>query len=239
MTKLSSILWTIILIVVMVLSTTYLFQIFIILLLPVRVSITQQLSLYGWLVLGMALYSIFQRFFHKNIKFLETVSHEWSHTIVALLTFRRVHSFHAEEGTGMVYTSGPETFSHIPLSLAPYCLPVVTYLLLAIRCLVSIYSLWIFDILVGITLCFYLYCFKHQTGSYQTDINRYPLHVSYLFIWTCRIINTAIILVSFFPNYNVFTSFWRFISTTFDYLVLSINWLIGLFSVEEISLTFG
>lgn len=229
MTKLSCTLWTLFVLILLVITGCYLFHILGILLFPTRVTVMQQLSLYQWVALGMLIYDIFQLCVRKNIEFLETMSHEWTHIFVAMLFLRRVHSFHAEERTGLVQTSGRDPISHVPQSLAPYCLPVITYLLLAVRCLIAESGLWIFDILIGITLSFYLFCFEHQTGSYQTDINRYPLFFSYLYIWTCRLLNTAIILVAFFPQYNVFTSFWRFLTTAFDYLCMVFQWVVALF----------
>ena len=53
-----------------------------------------------------------------------------THTVVAQLLFRRVHSFHAAEDGGLVSTSGSLGRGMIPMSLAPYCLPIFTYLLL-------------------------------------------------------------------------------------------------------------
>lgn len=229
MNKFVCTLWTLVLLLVLVSSGIYLYQMVCIILFPTRVTLLQQLSLYQWVALGILIYAIFQLLVRKNIEFLETMSHEWNHIFVAMLFLRRVHSFHAEENSGVVRTSGHEALSHVPQSLAPYCLPVITYLLLALRCLITEQGLWIFDIVIGISLCFYFYCFAHQTGNHQTDINRYPLFFSYLYIWTCRIVNFAVIFVAFFPRYNVFTSFWRLVTTSYDYLVFAFQYVVSLF----------
>ena len=160
----------------------------------------------------MFVYALIHVYVKKNIIWIETFSHELTHIVVALLMFRRIHSFHAEEGSGNVTTSG-NNYQHAlaPMSLAPYCLPIFTYLLLSIRCLMDFHGVWIFDILIGITISFHYFCFKSQTGSFQTDINSYPLYFSYSYIGTAHLINFCIIWVAFFPQYNLYTSLWRYV----------------------------
>ncbi len=76
-----------------------------------------------------------RRFLNKNALWLETFTHELTHIVVAMLFLRKVHSFHAEEGFGVVYTSGQSNNMIPPMALAPYCLPIYTFLLLSVRCL--------------------------------------------------------------------------------------------------------
>ena len=199
-------------IIVLILTIPYFIKICGILFFPKNVTVLQQLSLYQWVTIGFLAFSVLRCFMNKNIIWLETFSHELTHIVVALLFFRKVHSFHAEEGSGVVYTSGNNGMI-VPMALAPYCLPIFTYLMLSIRCILDFHGMWIYDMLIGATLSFHTFCFIHQTGSYQTDINQYPLLFSYAYIYTARVVNFCIIIVSFFPNYNVFTSLWRYITT--------------------------
>lgn len=216
MNKVSYFTWMAVLVVLLLLTLPYIYVIFSIIFMNSRgVSILRQLSLYQWVAIGFISYYIFHHFIHKNIAWLETQSHEWSHSIVAMLFLRRIHSFVAEEGQGGVYTSGKSSLGLIPMTLAPYCLPWVSYLLLAVRPLIEFHGNWIFDILIGISLAFHCLCFKSQTGSYQTDINQYPLSFSFFYIWVARVINMLVIIVAFFPRYNVFTSFWRLVTSIF------------------------
>ena len=186
----------------------------------------QQLSLFQWAAVGFVSYSIIRRFLNKNILWLETFTHELTHIVVAMLFLRKVHSFHAEEGSGVVYTSGQSNNMIVPMALAPYCLPIYTFLLLSVRCLMNFHGMWIYDIIIGVSLSFHVNCFIHQTGKYQTDINQYPLLFSYLFINVARLINVCIIVVAFFPSYNVFTSFWRCAVTIFDNAVGALGFVI-------------
>lgn len=206
------ILYSLLTALLLLVTLPYLWKIFSILFLNKNMSILGQLSLFKWAACGAVAYLVFKRFATKNITFFETFSHELTHIVVALMFFRKVHSFNANEGDGVVSTSGKNSIGLIPLALAPYCLPIFTYMLLFVRCLIGAEGLWVFDIFVGFSLAFHLGCFVHQTGNYQTDINQFPSYFSYLYIATMLIINLCIITVAFFPHYNVFTSFWRYVT---------------------------
>lgn len=209
--KFKYILWSLLLLALLALTLPYAFEVVCIILHPKgSVTILRQLALYQWVAVGMVAYHVVHKFVKNNIKWMEVFSHELSHTIVAMFLFRRIHSFQAEEREGVITTSGTEFSRMALLSLAPYCLPIFTLFLLALRGLISDGGFWIFDILVGITLMFHLYCFHSQTGKHQTDINRFPLFYSYLFIWVVRVLVFCIIWVSFFPQENnLFYSTWR------------------------------
>lgn len=205
MSKKVYILWMIALTVIAVLLMPYIYEIFRIIFLSPKKSITTQLSIYQWVAVGFVAYCIFHKYVSLNMTWLETDSHEKIHGIVGWLFGRRIHSAHSEEGSGCIYTSGNNFWSRwglLPMSFAPYCLPLWTYSILWLRPLIGYQSLWIFDILVGITLAFHYYCFKNQTRSNQTDINQYPLSFSYTYIYLARIINGLIIIVMFFPQSN-------------------------------------
>lgn len=193
----------IVLTIIFLLIVPYVYEIFWIIFINRKISVISQLGIYQWAAVGFVAYCIFHKHVRLNIEWLETDSHEKTHGIVGWLFGRRIHSAHSEEGSGCIYTSGNNVFSRwgmLPMSLAPYCLPLWTYSILWIRPLIGYHGLWIFDILVGITLAFHYFCFKFQTRSNQTDINQYPLSFSYVYIYLARIINGLIIIVMFFPQ---------------------------------------
>ena len=189
-------------IILLCLTLPYLWNIIEVIFFSKRVTLLVQLDMYKWVAVGFVLLAVARRFFRKNLLFLETFSHELTHMVVAHVFGRRVHSLHVDEGSGAVYTSGTHQYTLVPVALAPYCLPIFTYLLLSIRWMINPNGVWIYDILIGMTICFHFYCFKSQTGRHQTDINQYPLSFSFLYIITALIINACIILPSFFPNMN-------------------------------------
>ncbi len=210
--------------ILLLLSIPYLLQILSIIFFPKHISVLRQLSVFQWVGLGIVAFAFMHAFVKKNMIWLETFSHELTHIIVAFLFFRRIHSFHAEEGSGEVCTSGNHNYGIAPMALAPYCLPIFTYLLLSVRPLMDFHGMCIYDVLIGMTICFHFFCFKHQTGKYQPDINQFPLSFSYLYIWTARLINFCIIWVAFFPNYNVYTSFWRYVTSLWGNGVSLVEW---------------
>lgn len=159
--------------------------------------VSKSYKLYLWLSVGIVAFTIIRRlpFLRINAKWFETWTHELTHTIVGLLFFQKIHSFRAGDGEGEIYHSGH--FSrNIFISLAPYCLPVYTYLFCIMRLLSASKSLWIFDLLIGLTLAFHAACFKKQTRSYQTDIKEYGLITSYLFISSFLLFNATIVLLT-------------------------------------------
>lgn len=187
--------------VLLLLTLPYLFDILKIIFF--KGNVFSQLEMYKWAFVGIILYYFIRKYVMKNVLFYETWSHEHTHLLTAWFFNRRIHSIHIENtGSGVIFTSGNNNYTLIPVALAPYCLPILTYALLIFRFLLKFRGMWIYDILIGMTLCFHYYCFKTQTRSYQTDINQYPLTMSYYYIFVFWIINTCIILTSFFPNMN-------------------------------------
>ena len=154
--------------------------------------------IYKWVGLGIAIYFTLSiiRLFNKNLEWLRTFSHELSHTVVGLMFLRKIHSFEAGQGEGVISHSGGLRFGTIFISLAPYCLPLFTYMLLFMRELGATSSLYIFDIMIGITLAFHIGCFRRQIGTHQTDITSVGVFKSYLFILAMWIVNLTIILLS-------------------------------------------
>lgn len=202
MSKLTYLISMMVLAVVLILTIPYLWYLLGAIFCPENNTLWEQLEMFKWAAVGFAAFAVARRYIKNNILFAETFSHEVTHTFVAILFNRRIHSFHAEGGTGSIYTSGKRHYSLVPIALAPYCFPIFTYFLLAFRWMMDFHGLWIFDIIIGITLCFHFYCFQTQIGNYQSDISQYPLLFSYTYIVTMWIINLCIILPAFFPNMN-------------------------------------
>lgn len=166
------------------------------------------LEMYKWTAIGAVIFLVLKRFwFSKNLQWFEVFTHELTHTIVSLLTFRKMSNFQAGERSGAVYTSGG-SLSGILVSLAPYCLPIYSYFLLMLRPIIANEGLWIYDILLGITLAFHASCFASDTRNYQTDINQYPFFFSYSYIAAALLFNLNAILVSYWTSKNIFTAWW-------------------------------
>ncbi len=131
------------------------------------------ISRYQWMLYGMGIYFVIRMipFYERNEQWLQTFSHELSHTVVGMMFFQKIHSFHAEENQGIVWRSG-RPIGDIFISLAPYCLPIFTYAFLLLRIIGADKMLYVFDLFIGFTLAFHLVCFWKQTRPYQTDIQQ-------------------------------------------------------------------
>ena len=164
---------------------------------------------YQYVGMGMAGYFVITLIgvFRKNLEWMRTFSHELTHTVVGMMFLRKIHSFEAGVGSGVMSHSGGLRFGTIPISLAPYCLPIFTYLLLFLRVLGDQSSLYIFDIMIGVTLAFHIGCFRSQIGLHQTDITGVGVFRSALFIVTMWIVNLSVLLLSI--RYGVFEAFKR------------------------------
>lgn len=90
--------------------------------------VCNHISRYQWMLYGMVGYFVIRMIpsVSRNEKWLQTFSHELSHTIVGMMFFQKIHSFHAEENHGVVWRSG-RNIGGIFIGLAPYCLPIFTY----------------------------------------------------------------------------------------------------------------
>jgi len=158
----------------------------------------------------------------SNFGITKTLAHEMAHTILAIICLHRVSEIRANTKSGYIMRTGMESMSSPFITLAPYYLPYATFLLFAFRLLITPEYLWIFDIVAGITLGFHICCFYEQTGSYQTDISKYPVFFSYAFIAFFHIINMAIILgaCTFESNsgapLNLHGSVWHLLCSAFD-----------------------
>jgi hypothetical protein len=114
--------------------------------------------LFKWFGIGLLAYMVVRRLLRKNEEWFATFIHELTHAMVSILFFRKIHSFHAEEGVGQMSSSSGR-FGNIFITLAPYCLPILTFLFLFLRLLAAQEALFVFDILIGFTMAFHIYWF--------------------------------------------------------------------------------
>lgn len=181
------------------------------------------MGIYWWFGVGMAIYPLarwllVRKGWAKKRSFtdMETLAHEFSHWLVGKLMGRRMHSFHAEEETGVVMSSGKE-WSRPFMSLAPYTVPYLTLFLLAFRAITVPQNAWLFDIITGMTFGFHLVCFATQTRNYQTDINRFAtMWFPYLYIAVWAVFNFVLMAVTFWASKNFFKALWWIVASLFS-----------------------
>lgn len=200
MPKRSLIIWILILTVVMSLTIPYAW--YLLKVIFVRKNVLYQLEIFKWVAIGFAVFAILRRYTKGNLEFAETFSHKLTHTIFAVLFNLQVVEFHTNQRTGYMMAAQRNVYKAVPISLAPYCFPLFTFILLSFRWLMDFHCVWIYDILIDGSLCFHYFCFKTQIGNHQSDINQYPLLLSYSHIVTSWLIAFCVIVPSFFPNMN-------------------------------------
>ena len=157
------------------------------------------LSAYKWFFIGMGVCFLLRiiPFFREIGGTLETLSHELTHMVVGILFFKRVKSLKVNsDGSGEVWHSGKNAFGNTCISLAPYTLPLFTYILLLISLMIADKSMYLFHIFIGFTFAFHLICFALQTRLKQTDIKKCGYLRSFVFIALFLMFNIAVVLFS-------------------------------------------
>lgn len=231
MSRIAYTLWIVVVAILLLLTVPYLLRMLGVIFVPSGISVWRQLTVFQWVGAGIAIYAVVYNILpqrsalRNNLLWFETFTHELTHTVVAIMLLREVHSFHAEKSSGVITSSGRIDWLRPVVSLAPYCLPIYTYPLLALRSMMDFHGLWIFDIIIGMTIAFHIVNFWKDTSPRQPDINQHPFVFSYLYILTALCINLAIIWVAFFPHYNVFTSLWRLLCAQWGNLIAVFQWI--------------
>ena len=159
---------------------------------------------YAWMLAGMAACAAlsFIPTINKNTGVIRIFTHELTHTVVCLMFFRKIHAFSVSHEGGAVQHSGGSR-GDIFISLAPYCLPIYSFAFAIIRLMSSESSLFIFDILIGLTLAFHIICYAKETRPKQTDIKRSGYLRSLLFIPTALFFNLSILLLTVSSDFGV------------------------------------
>ena len=205
----------------------------------VNASMNQLYSGYLWMGVGFIVYLIFHKFFfRKNIDIMQTMSHEGAHMLIGALFLRRkIYQFNAKSADSLSY--GDNTFGFVSSSrkgnyisimstLAPYMLPYLTFLLLLFRLMIKNDCLPIVDVIIGFSLMFYIFCWKKDTRSDQSDIRLCGVFLSYLYIATFLLFNISLIIYSVSGGIsqpmNIFGAIGHYFTQTWN----DINWVIDL-----------
>lgn len=169
---------------------------------------------FQWLGYGFIGYFILHRlkFIAQNEQWLRTHSHEFTHAIVGMFLARKIHSLQANESNGVVYHSGGR-FGDVFISIAPYCLPLLTYCILFFRIFGDHKLYYVFDLFVGLTLAFHVSCFWRDTGFHQSDLKKHGKFKSLILIIALWLFNSAVVLLSIKCGLkdaivNIFCNFW-------------------------------
>ena len=173
-----------------------------------------RLWLHGNLSAGFAIFFVLFLIprIRSNTHWMMKFTHEFTHLVFALLFFRKIHRFKVDAKDSHVAYSGG-WYGYIPITLAPYCVPLFTLALLPWRFTTgNPYYLAAIDILIGFSYAFHVCCWIKQTRLHQTDITGPGTLRSLLVIALFHILNFCLIVLT--PSSGVVLAlkrvFWEF-----------------------------
>ena len=116
-----------------------------------------------------------------NLNWFMKFTHELTHTLVALVFFRKIHEF-VVRGRECFVRYDPPKIGYIPITLSPYCIPIYTFMLFPFRFAGDSHYMIIFDFLIAFTYAFHAHAFIKQTRFRQPDIENCGIARSVTFI---------------------------------------------------------
>ena len=140
----------------------------------------------------MLLYVILLR---KRMRFWETLSHELTHAVFAVLFFKKVGAILAthDEGGVTVYSAKNSNFI---IRLTPYFFPLFLVLLLVLGVLTNGMVFHNFQIILGVVAAFQFCTILRDLRPYQTDLQAQGLFFSYIFIFLMNMIVISCVIIS-------------------------------------------
>lgn len=135
----------------------------------------------GFIAYGLFLISMIIPRVRHNLNWFMKFTHELTHTLVAVLFFAKIREFVVRDRECYVnYQAGP--VGYVPITLAPYCIPIYTFMLFPFRFAGDSHYMIIFDFLIAFSYAFHLHSFIKQTRFSQPDIEGCGLARSTTFI---------------------------------------------------------
>lgn len=153
--------------------------------------------LYWFLLGGILSYCIIILIphFRKNINWWMKFTHELTHTLVALMFFRKVKTFVVKDNDCYVsYTPG--YIGYTPITLSPYCIPIFTLMIFPFRYMGENSFMYVFDILLGFTYAFHIHSAILQTRFSQSDIQNCGKFRSAVFIALMHLFFASLLIVT-------------------------------------------
>lgn len=147
---------------------------------------------------GFAAYAVFLLFLispkvRHNLDWFIHFTHELTHTLVALLFFRRIEEF-LVSGRDCHVKYQKSRIGYVPITLSPYCIPIYTFMLFPFRYFGASQYMFAFDVMIAFTYAFHLHSFIRYTRYSQSDIEGCGLSRSTAFIAFVHFAVLALIL---------------------------------------------
>ena len=157
---------------------------------------------YVGLLVGFVAYGVFAislatfRISH-NLKWFMKFTHELTHTLVALLFFKKISEFVVRGRECYVnYKMGKYGIGYTPITLSPYCIPIYTFMIFPFRFAGDAHYMIIFDALIAFTYAFHIHAFIKQTRLSQSDIENCGVAKSVAFLAFTHLAVASLILAT-------------------------------------------
>lgn len=129
---------------------------------------------YLGIIIGLVAYILYTLFtiipqVEHNLNWFMKFTHELTHTLTALIFFRKIREFVVKDRECYVSYKA-HVIGHVPIALSPYCIPIYTLMILPFRFTGHNKYLIFFDILIAFTYAFHMHMFIKQTRYTQSDI---------------------------------------------------------------------
>lgn len=153
---------------------------------------------YVGLIAGFAAYILFLIILtilksRHNLNWFMKFTHELTHTLVALVFFRKIHEFVVRGRECFVHYDPPKV-GYLPITLSPYCIPIYTLMIFPFRFAGDSHYMIIFDALIAFTYAFHVHAFINQTRFTQNDIENCGIAQSVSFISFVHLAMISLIL---------------------------------------------
>ena len=151
---------------------------------------------------GFAIYIVFAivlsilRIGH-NLNWFMKFTHELTHTLMALLFFKKINEFVVKGKECYVnYKVGKYGIGYTPITLSPYCIPIYTFMIFPFRFAGDGDYMIFFDALIAFSYAFHLHSFIKQTRFTQSDIKNCGIARSVSFLALTHLAVASLILAT-------------------------------------------
>ena len=149
----------------------------------------------GFLLYGLFSLTLFIPRVKHNLNWFMNFTHELTHTLVSVCFFAKIREFVVKDRECYVsYKAGP--IGYVPITLAPYCIPIYTFMLFPFRFFGDSHYMVVFDILIAFTYAFHIHSFIKQTSPTQSDIEGCGFARSAMFITFVHMCVLSVILAT-------------------------------------------
>lgn len=128
-----------------------------------------------------------------NLDWSMKFTHELTHTLVALIFFRKIYEFVVRGKECYVLYQRPR-IGYLPITLSPYCIPIYTFMIFPFRFVGNNHFMIIFDVLIAFTYAFHIHSFIQQTRITQSDIENCGIAQSISFLSFTHLAVLALVL---------------------------------------------